>query len=146
MPSDDTSGFEIHRNDDGSPYAIIISSPMKSYGLVQAIGRGTRLKEGIDPNFFVAERSRVHETYIREQERTKRLNFILATILLLAACSIVVFAPHGREGLAHWLGAALLVVSGGAAGYKRIWARSRRISLGADQHENIVKTKQMKRG
>jgi hypothetical protein len=44
MSSDDTSGFEIHRNDDGSPYAMIISSPMKSDGPVLAIGRGLRPK------------------------------------------------------------------------------------------------------
>jgi hypothetical protein len=136
MPADDSFGIESRRHDDPSTSAIVISSPMKSHALFQAIGRGVRLKEAIDPNLFVTERSRVHETYIREQENTKRLNLILSAILLLAACAVVVFAPAGREGIAHWMGAALLVTSAGAAGYKRIWGRSKRISFGADQSED----------
>jgi hypothetical protein len=136
MSSGDTSEIESRDNDDPSPYAIIISSPMKSHAVMQAIGRGVRLKEPIDPNLFVTERSRVHETYIREQESTKRLNLILLALLLLAACSVVVLAPAGREGIGHWIGAALLVASAGAAGYKRIWGRSKSLSLGADQSDD----------
>lgn len=136
MPSDDDPKAESGRNDDSAPYAIFIASPMKSHALFQAIGRGVRMKEGIDPNHFVAERSRVHETYIREHEKTRRLSAILSAVLLLAASWVVVFAPDGREGVSHWIGAALLVTSAGAAGYQRIWGRSKRISFGASRCES----------
>jgi hypothetical protein len=86
-----------------------------------------------DPNHFLTERSRVHERYIIEQERTKRLSLVLSAVLLLAACLIFVFAPTGREVISMWIGAALLVTAAGAAGYKRVWGRSKHMSFGADQ-------------
>lgn len=60
--------------------------------------------------------------------------------LLLAACLVVVFAPAGREYVASWIGAALLVTVAGAAGYKRIRGKSRNISFGADQGEGESET------
>jgi len=114
-----------------SPYAIYIDSPMRGHGLVQTIARTTRLKGGVDPNQFVTERSRVHETYIREHEKTKRLGLMLSASLLVVACLVVVFAPEGREIVAHWVGVALFITSAGAAGYTSIWGRVKNIRLGA---------------
>lgn len=94
----------------------------------QSIGRGTRE----DTNHFISERSRVHETYIREQEKTRRLRLFLAASCFIAGCVVIVFGQSGREVLSSWIGAALLVVSAGAAGYKRVWGRTKEISLGAD--------------
>lgn len=103
-----------------------------SSNVYQGIGRANRE----DANHFISERSRVHETYIREQEKTRRLSLVLATISFIAGCVVIVFGPAERETLSNWIGAALLVVSAGAAGYKRVWGRTKEISFGADHRNN----------
>jgi len=82
---------------------------------------------------FVKERTRVHELFIREQEKTKRLSLFLSSVLVLSAGLIVLFAPQGRETLSYWIGAAILIMAAGAAGYKRIWGKTRHFTFGADQ-------------
>ena len=82
---------------------------------------------------MVEERSRVHLAYIVEQEKTKRLSLLLAGMALISACLVFVFAPDGRENISGWTGAALLVFSAGAAGYKRVWGKGKMGSFGADQ-------------
>jgi hypothetical protein len=124
-----------------SPHLIYIDSPMRGHGLYQAIARTNRLKAGIDPNEFVAERSRVHETYIREHEKTKRLSLTLSAILLAVACLVVVFAPEGREVIAHGVGVALFITSAGAAGYTKIWGGVRNIRLGAGRNVTEVRSR-----
>lgn len=82
---------------------------------------------------FLIDRSRVHETYIREEAKTKRLSLMIGAVLFLAGCLVLVFAPAGREALAVWVGAAMLIVAAGCVGYKRVWAKSKVIEIGADQ-------------
>lgn len=82
---------------------------------------------------FIEERSRVHETYLMEEARNKRLGLILAFLLILGAAVIVLFAPEGREMLSYWVGAAMVVFAAGAAGFSRVWANAKLISFGADQ-------------
>ena len=82
---------------------------------------------------FLRERTRVHETYIKEQERTKRIGIIASAILILGAAALILFAPAGRETLSYWIGAALVVFAAGAMGYQRIWGKSKNLSFGADQ-------------
>src|ERR1700760_725633 len=65
---------------------------------------------------FVEQRTRVHERFILEQAKTRRLALILAAILILAACAVVLFAPPGRETISYWIGAALLIFAAGASG------------------------------
>ena len=72
---------------------------------------------------FVNERSKVHSTYIIEQEKTKRRALFLSVILLISALIIMMFAPEGREQMSYWIGGALLLFSAGSAGYKRLWAK-----------------------
>jgi hypothetical protein len=84
-------------------------------------------------NGFVEERSRVHELYIREQARNKRIGLLLAFILILSAAGIVMFAPEGRQTMSYWVGAALLVFAAGASGFERVWGKTKNISFGADQ-------------
>ena len=84
---------------------------------------------------FVKERTRLHESYIREQERTKRVGLILSAILILAAAGMVLFAPSGRETLSYWIGAALVIFAGGAGGYKRVWGKTKSITFAADQDQ-----------
>lgn len=84
---------------------------------------------------FIRERTRLHELYIREQERTKRIGLVLAAVLILAASALVLFAPTGRETLSYWIGAALVIFAAGAMGYKRVWGKSKNITFGADQDD-----------
>lgn len=87
---------------------------------------------------FIKERSRIHEIYIKEQERTKRISLSISAILFIASLTLILFAPKGREELSFWLGGALLVFSAGIAGYKRIWGRTRKISIGADKNKGKI--------
>jgi len=130
-----TPGIRSNSNNPATE-EIRISAPWGGQVPLQAISRVYRHDRAIDLNHFLTERSRVHEVYIREQEKTKRLSLALSAVLLLAACFVVDFAPGGREYLAGGLGAALLVTAAGAASYKRIWGRSTGASLGADQGES----------
>ncbi len=83
---------------------------------------------------FIQERTRVHEIYIREEARTKRLTLIIAVVLFLLGCSVILFAPSGREAAFNWIGAAILVIAAGSAGYKRVWGKSKLFEVGADQY------------
>ena len=118
-------------------HEIRISAPWGS-NITQTFGRGTR-GNSVDTNHFLTERSRVHEAYIREQEKTKRLSLFLSALLLLVACLLFVFAPEGREQVSNWIGAAFLVTAAGAAGYKRIWGRTKNMSFGADHGKDSNK-------
>ena len=82
---------------------------------------------------FVMERTALHQAYIREQERTKRIGMVLAAVLILGAAALILFAPEGRETLSYWIGAALVIFAAGAMGYKRVWGKTKNNSFGADQ-------------
>ena len=88
---------------------------------------------------FVNRRSKVHETYIIQQARNKRLGLILAFLLILFAAGIVVFAPAGRQAMSFWVGAALLVFAAGAAGFGRVWAKTGSFSVGAAKDKRGLK-------
>ena len=79
-----------------------------------------------DSEVFVKERSRVHEAFIRETEKTKRLGFGLAAALLALACVIPVFAPVGRETASWWVSVALFVFAAGSMGYTTIWFKMKK--------------------
>jgi hypothetical protein len=89
--------------------------------------------------FFVNRRSAVHETYIIQQARNKRLGLVLAFLLILFAAGIVVFAPAGRQVMSFWVGGALLVFAAGAAGFGRVWANIGNSAVGADQGKGDIK-------
>src|SRR5262249_28254928 len=80
---------------------------------------------------LVEVRSRVHEEWIRQNARTKRLALIIGAVLFFAGCQVIVFAPSGRETVAAIVGAAMLVVAAGTAGYRRVWGRRPLVSVGA---------------
>jgi hypothetical protein len=81
---------------------------------------------------FVSERSKIHSLYILENEKTKRLTLILSAFLAISGGCILIFAPEGREVLANWIGGAFLILSAGAAGYKRLWAKTDKLSIGTE--------------
>ena len=85
---------------------------------------------------FVDRRSAVHETFIIQQARNKRLGLILAFLLILFAAGIVVFAPAGRQAMSFWVGAALLIFAAGAAGFGRVWGKTKIFSFGADTDQD----------
>jgi hypothetical protein len=88
----------------------------------------------------VEDRSRVHIEWIREEARTKRLALIIGAILFVVGCQVIVFAPSGRETVAAIVGAAMLVVAAGTAGYRRVWGRTPLISVGAGDAEPSVES------
>jgi len=90
-------------------------------------------------NDFVEQRTRVHEVYIREQEKTKRISLILAVVLIVVAAVLLLFAPTGKETVSYWICGALIVFASGAVGYKRVWWKSKVFSFGADQDQNDLK-------
>ncbi len=85
---------------------------------------------------FVQVRSRVHETYIRETERTRRLALGLSAVLLALACLVPVFAPTGRETLSYALGGALFVFAAGGAGFSAVKLTHKDLSVSASTDRN----------
>lgn len=115
----------------GRHSSVDLSAP---WGAPQSIYSGTCSQDGsLDNADFVRERSRVHEVFIREQAKNKRIGLFLSFALIILAALVVVFAPEGRQTLSYWVGAALLVFAAGACGFGRIWGKTRNISFGADQ-------------
>jgi hypothetical protein len=114
----------------GRETEIRISAPWRneSFPFHQLISRGTRGETA----HFVEERSRVHEAYIREDAKTQRLRLLVAAACFIAGCVVIVFAPAQRAEVSNWLGAALIIVAAGAAGFKRLWGRTKDASLGVD--------------
>jgi hypothetical protein len=84
---------------------------------------------------FIVERTRVHERFIAEEAKTKRLGLILTAVLILGSGAVVLFAPPGRETISYWIGAALLIFAAGASGYGRVWAKTKGASFGADKRD-----------
>jgi hypothetical protein len=82
---------------------------------------------------FLRQRTRLHEVYIQEEAKTKRLTLILGAAVFLAACGVILFAPAGREVTFNWIGGAMLVVAAGIAGFKRVWGKTKDFQLQADQ-------------
>jgi hypothetical protein len=82
---------------------------------------------------FVKERSRVHEVFIREQAKNKRIGLILAFVLIILASLLVLFAPDGRQTLSYWIGGALIIFAAGASGFGRVWGKAYNFSFGADR-------------
>ena len=78
---------------------------------------------------FIERRSALHEIFIRETEKTKRLGFGLAAILLMIACIVPVLAPDGREKIAWAISAALFVFSAVSMGYTAVWLKMKRGQL-----------------
>jgi uncharacterized membrane protein YedE/YeeE len=83
-------------------------------------------------NRSIGERTRLHETYIRQQALNRRIGLVLAFALILAAAAVVMFASPGRETLSYWIGAALVIFAAGAVGFGQVRVKAPGISLDAD--------------
>ena len=82
---------------------------------------------------LIKARTKLHVEALKEGEKTKRLSLVLAAVLIVVALLAVLFAPAGREVVSYWIGATLLVFAAGAVGYKRVWGKSKLLSVGGDQ-------------
>ena len=69
---------------------------------------------------FLTKRTRLHELYIKEQEKTKRISLILAVLLILIAVALLIFAPKGKETLSYIVCGILFIFAAGTVGYGRI--------------------------
>lgn len=80
---------------------------------------------------FIRQRTAVHDTYIRETQKTRRLGIICAGVLLVVAVVVPLFAPAGRETVSWTISAALFAFAAGAIGYAEasIRGKGRSISL-----------------
>ncbi|BBO86133.1 hypothetical protein DSCO28_66990 [Desulfosarcina ovata subsp. sediminis] len=140
MPDDKRS--TTTKGQGGRPNGITLSAPWNE-NLIQSIARARRqgpingmefdepLSDIVIDN-FVKERTRVHEIFIREQEKSKRLGLILAFSLIVISAIIITFAPPDKATISYWIGGALLIFAAGATGFKRVWGKTKNISLGAD--------------
>ena len=106
MANDDERGKAQAKSKRPPPqYTVNLSAPWEVDPRVSCfIGSGFQFK-AIEQ--FLIERTRLHEVFIREEARTKRLSLALGTLLFLAACLVIVFAPESRQGVANWVGAAM---------------------------------------
>jgi len=85
---------------------------------------------------FVKDQTRLLELHIKEHEKTKRIALILGFALILAASTMILFAPEGREQLSYWIGAALVIFAAGTVGYTHVWGKTKNLSFGAGQSED----------
>ena len=94
----------------------------------------SNISESIDDltnETFIMERTRLHEIYIKEKERTKRLYLLLSASLIALAAILPVLAPAGREITSYLVSASILVFCGGAAGYTALTLRTKTAALTA---------------
>ena len=78
---------------------------------------------------FLRERSRVHDVYIRETEKTRRFTIGTSASLIALAALITLFAPEGREPLSYALAAILMVFAAGAVGFQSLRMRYKAIDI-----------------
>ena len=81
------------------------------------------IEDNENTELFIKERTRVHELYIKKQEKTKRVSLILAVVLVIISVFLLIFAPEGKETLSYIVCSILFVFAAGAVGYKRIWGK-----------------------
>ena len=87
---------------------------------VNQSGNGLGKDESV---LFIKERTRLHELYVVEQEKTKRLSLILAVVLILVAVFLLIAAPQGKETLTYIICGVLFIFAAGEVGYKRVWGK-----------------------
>src|SRR5258708_19892054 len=66
---------------------------------------------------FISKRTKLHETFIRETERTRRLRMVVATVLFALGCILLVFAPSAHEWLSWGFILPLFLFSHGPVAY-----------------------------
>lgn len=129
----------LDKGNGHKPNRVNLSVPwndLKSCSLTEVLHNSLDASTNDALSTFVKERTRLHEVYIHEQEKTKRVSLLLAASMIIAAATMVLFAPQGREILSYCIGVALVIFAAGSAGYKRVWGKTSSSSFGADQYNN----------
>jgi len=112
---------------------IGITAPWEA--VCQFTGQNTRLSgfRSLDDleiqKVFLQERSRVHETFIREDQKTKRLSLLIVFLCVVCACLVLMFAPAGRENLSYGVAAALVIFAAGVSGFRLLRASAPGVKL-----------------
>ena len=105
---------------------IILSTPWTGTENNTCVAQGggiTNIGSCLNPKeseIFIIERTRLHELYIKEQEKTKRISLISAVLLILIAAVLLIFASEGKETLSYIVCGVLFIFAAGAVGYGRI--------------------------
>jgi len=112
----------------GKHSEIELSTPWSSYQSARVRGNiisqsGYFKDDQENTELFIKERTRVHELYIKEQEKTKRVSLVLAVVLVIISVFLLIFAPEGKEILSYIVCGVLFIFAAGAVGYKRIWGK-----------------------
>jgi hypothetical protein len=89
-------------------------------------------KDRENTDLFIKERTRLHELYVKEQEKTKRISLILAVVLIIVSVFLLIFAPKGKETLSYIVCGVLFIFAAGAVGYRRIWGKVPFVEFKAD--------------
>lgn len=129
-------GRSSNQKDKEEQNHIRLSAPWVDYTVGQSASWSGKADESVKR--FIDERTRVHSLFIQEEARTKRLTLVISATFLLAAMAIILFAPDGREIRSFLLSGVLLVFAAGTFGYKRVYAKTRAGSFGADMN-NLTK-------
>lgn len=121
----------VTTKDHTRPRSVRISAPWAVYSRGNIMTQSCDFVGEEDLGNFVTVRSGLHEFYIRETEKTRRLAMYLAAGLLALACALPIFAPAGRESLSAWIGLGLFVFAVGSMGYSSVMLASEkgRLSL-----------------
>ena len=78
--------------------------------------------------------------YFRELQKTRRLLMVTTTAFAIVAAVMVVFAPQGRETLAQFIGATLVILGAGVAGFSNVLVRIPRLEVKLGEEEGSEKT------
>lgn len=82
---------------------------------------------------YVEKRSSVHETQIKEIERTKRTTLVVSAVIFIVAAILVVFSPQDKEVVTYSIAGSMLLLASGIAGYGILKIKTNRFSAEASQ-------------
>lgn len=132
---------ELHPPYEYPPSSISMSAPwdrhctqvMSNVGIVGTTQQGGRSADPSVLETFVRERSAAHTEYIRQTEKTKRMGYGLAAVLLVIAIVVPVFAPAGRETVSWVTSATLALFAAGAFGFSKLKLQAFKQSFDAEK-------------
>jgi hypothetical protein len=82
----------------------------------------------------IAVQGQIFAAHIARQTRIRISLYILAAVFVVVSALLVVFVPEGRENLTFAIGAALVVLAAGIAGFSTIRFSVRKGELQAGSH------------
>ena len=117
---------------------INLTSPWGGLGPNQGTAFvGSKLDSDTQKHFLSA-RSKVHETWIIESNKTRRVSLIVSAVLVIAAAALLVFSPKEKEIISYGVAGAIVLLSSGIAGYGFLKIKTKNFSAESkkDSREN----------